>query len=328
MNVRELESSEAKLLQNFVEAHPYGSIEQSWEWGELQCSIPGREAFHVFGVFEEEKLVASALVIRQKAGLGKTWLWCPRGPLLHNGQGWAQLSSAIEACARKHGDLFLRIEPGTPSTEDFPIEGHASKTCYMPANTLMLDLSASESDILAQMAQKGRYNIKRAAKAGVCVREGGIAEIARLYEILKDTATRDGFHLHSQDFYANFVQNLGKTSKLYLAYIEGEMTGGLLATHFGNTATYYFGASSNKHRKAMAPYALQWHAIQEAKKAGCTRYDFLGIAPEGDSRHVLNGVTQFKTRFGGKRLAYHKARVLVYRTLWHLAYTLARKLRA
>jgi len=49
----------------------------------------------------------------------------------------------------------------------------------------------------------------------------------------------------------------------------------------------------------MAPYALQWTAIQEAKRLGCRSYDLFGVAPSPDPEHPLYGLYRFKTGFGG-----------------------------
>ena len=74
---------------------------------------------------------------------------------------------------------------------------------------------------------------------------------------------------------------------------------GIFVFH-GDTAIYYYGASSSdrEFRKHMAPYLLQWFAIGEAKKRGCTTYDFLGIASPGSVDDRLAGVSAFKEKFG------------------------------
>lgn len=302
-------------------SHSYGSLEQTWAWGELQTQVPGRPAFHVLAAFEGEKLVASMLLIRQEMKFGKTWLWCPRGPLLCEGS-WNLFKKEVKKLAKKYGDIYVRVEPGVPESEEF-IEGKEVKECYMPTNTLVIDLEQSEEEMLAQMTQKGRYNIKVAERNKVEVKE--TKDIDSFYEILKETAKRDGFHVHEKEFYEDFLKILSEKAKFYGAFIEDEMVGGLLATFFGKTATYYFGASAGKHRNAMAPYALQWHVICEAKKQGYKTYDFLGVAPERDDEHVLSGVTQFKTRFGGRRVDYHKPIVIVFRRFWFFLVQLAKK---
>ena len=53
-----------------------------------------------------------------------------------------------------------------------------------PEHTLMIDLSKSESDILSQMKQKGRYNIKIAEKHGVKVSTGEVKDFYRLYQTM------------------------------------------------------------------------------------------------------------------------------------------------
>ncbi len=316
----------------FVAGHWNSAIEQTWDWGVLQTTIPGRMAMFVLGVFDdsEKKLIGSMLLIRQEMGMGKSWLWSPRGPLLPEKgakEAWELLKDACRDLARQGGDVFMRVEPGILEKETKIVLGKAAGQSYMPEHSLVINLKAEEDSILKQMTQKGRYNIKKAHKAGVYVRVGVDTEMDDFYDILKETAKRDGFHVHNKEFYRRFLELLGDKARLYVAHHEQDMIGGLLATHFGDTAIYYFGASSNTHRNKMAPYALQWFAIQEAKKAKLSTYDFLGVAPEGDSKDVLAGVTQFKTRFGGKRVEYQKAQAFVYRPLWRMIYSLAKYVR-
>ncbi len=329
MHVQPLTSEDASLLDAFVAGHFNGSIEQTWAFGVLQTKVAGRPEFRVFGLFEDEKLVGSMLAIRQAMGLGKTWLWAPRGPLLPSGEekaAWALLQEACGNWARLHGDVFLRVEPGFLPGE-FELGGRGTAEAYVPGHTLMLDLGLSEAELLAQMTQKGRYNIKVAEKHGVTVKEADLKGLHAFYEVFRETAGRDGFYLHQEAFYRDFLALLGKDAALYTAWIGDELVGGLIATFFRDQAVYYFGASAGKYREAMAPYALQWHAIREAKRRDCKSYDFFGIAPEGDAKHVLSGVTQFKTRFGGKRVDYAEPRVFVYRRAWWWLRSLAKLMR-
>lgn len=273
------------------------------------------------------ELVGGALVLRQEAFRGKTWLWCPGGPLLPEEDSfavWAVLRRAIQEKASLVGDLFLRMEPLVPTEKPLLQLGRVSTESYLPRHTLLLDLTLSETALLEQMKQKGRYNIRQAEKRGVCVEAAGMKGLDVFYDLLLETAQRDGFHVHEKSFYRAFMEVLGESAQLYLAKVGSKVIGGFLGTQFGKTATYYFGASSNENREDFAPYALQWHAIQAAKHAGCTRYDFLGIAPEGSKTDALVGVTQFKTRFGGERMDYQSAQKIVYRPVWNALYALAK----
>ncbi|MFT7184312.1 MAG: peptidoglycan pentaglycine glycine transferase (the first glycine) [Oceanicoccus sp.] len=335
MQIRNLTAEDAGTLSEFLKAHPHGSIEQSWEWGVLQTTVPGRTAFYVLGVFddkEETQLIASLLVVRQTMGMKKSWLWAPSGPVLPKGdegkRAWDLIHHEIGALAHRNHDVFVRFESVVPVGEAWPVNLKKVKASYLPRHTLMIDLSLSEDEILAQMAQKGRYNIKKSAKTGVKIRESGPEGLSAFYEILKITGDRDGFSHHKEEFYEQFLSLLEGNAELFLAEIDGETAGGMLVTYFGDRATYYFGASSSKHRKLMAPYSLQWQAIREAKKRGCAWYDFFGIAPEDQPKHPLKGVTQFKTRFGGKRVEYYNSRVLVTSRAWWWLYRLMKFIRS
>ena len=68
----------------------------------------------------------------------------------------------------------------------------------------------------------------------------------------------------------------------------------------GREAVYLYGASSDKKRGLMAPYALQVKAMEEAKAAGCEEYDLFGIPPDEDPSHPMAGLYRFKTGFGGR----------------------------
>ena len=68
-------------------------------------------------------------------------------------------------------------------------------------------------------------------------------------------------------------------AELFLAEFEGEAIAGLILFVFGSTAWYMYGASSNRERRRMPNYLLQWEAIRWARKRGCTLYDLWG-APD------------------------------------------------
>lgn len=329
MQTRLIKKSEWPQLEAFVSGHGFGRIEQTHHWAELQKVLGGRDEWFAVGTFDEGSLVASALCVRQNMGRGKTWLWCPGGPLLPGDAAedrWRALLNVIEEEARRAGDVFLRVEPNMHDDEAVDLGGQAAHTSYLPRHSLVLDLGKSPEEILAQMTQKGRYNIRKASKAGVIVTEGGLEDLPAVYEVLVETAARDGFHVHPQHYYSAFLENVPGTH-LYVAHSEGEVVGALFATQFGGHAVYYYGASANVHRKKMAPYALQWHAIQSAVEAGCSQYDFLGIAPKDAPKHKLAGVTQFKTRFGGQRVNYLEARTFVFRWGWWGLYRLVKFLK-
>ena len=230
---------------------------------------------------------------------------------------------------------------------------------FQPDHTLILDLTQSAQDLLSQMKPKGRYNIKLAEKKGVKIRQADPAkqkqfskDLSDFCKILTETTSRDGFHGHDMDFYKNMVEDLQNDSTysdsltgvsqdsdrnlvnprrqyatLYLAEYENLIVAACLNTFFKDTATYYYGASSNLHRNVMAPYLLHWQVIKDAKQKGCKFYDFFGIAPEDAKNHPWSGVTDFKKKFGGQEISYQKPQEFIFKKALYLLYRAYKKLK-
>jgi len=175
-----------------------------------------------------------------------------------------------------------------------------------PPDTVIIDLSASREEILAAMKPKWRYNVSLAEKKGVKVSAGGIKEMEIFYSLLKETAVRDGISVHNFEYYKTLFeicnqQNNEKIDmRLYTASHENDILAAIVVLFRGKEATYLYGASSNIKRNLMAPYALQWKAMQDAKDAGCICYDLFGIPPNEDPNHPMAGLYRFKTGFGGE----------------------------
>ena len=147
------------------------------------------------------------------------------------------------------------------------------------------------------------------------------ADYAQWYALYRVTSTRDHFTIRSEDYYRRFWQ-VGRqagTTALLLAEYEDKLLAGQIVHRFGQEATYVYGASSNEFRNVMAPYLLQWEAMQWAKAEGATRYDLYGIAGSDDENDPLAGVTRIKAGYGGQVVRYGLAFDRVYHPLLYAA---------
>lgn len=208
-----------------------------------------------------------------------------------------------------------------------------------PQTTLMLDLRTSEADLLASMHSKTRYNIRLSERKGVTVRNEKDTDV--FWTLNMETTGRDGFKSHEKAYYEAFIAM--DMCRQYTAYFEDTPIASILAVTYDGVTTYVHGASSNAHRNTMAPYLLQWHAIQSAKATGDTQYDFWGIAPihaEGtekqetcyngycwDVNHKWTGITRFKVGFGGDVVTYPEAKDVILRPILYKLYKLLHKIR-
>jgi lipid II:glycine glycyltransferase (peptidoglycan interpeptide bridge formation enzyme) len=139
-------------------------------------------------------------------------------------------------------------------------------------DTVIVDLKQSMESLVDGMKQKWRYNSRLALKKGVSVGQASSSELDAFYGLLKETATRDGLAIHGSEYYralfeSSWYSGLKPEIKLYLAEHEGDLLAGIVTLFWKREAVYLYGASSNKKRNLMAPYALQLKAMEDAKKA-------------------------------------------------------------
>ncbi len=87
------------------------------------------------------------------------------------------------------------------------------------------------------------------------------------YDLMQQTTSRDSFAGNTQKYYEQFL-TLNKNAKLLLAKIDDVVVAGGVFIFDKDVSIYYYGASTSdpKYRNLMAPYLLQWEAIQVAKK--------------------------------------------------------------
>jgi len=302
-------------LDEFALKHPKGNIHQTSMWTDFQMKIPGRGKAVICGVKDGDNLRSVAVFVRQKLPMGLCWYFMPRGPLLGDCADFERIIEGFQEVVAKEKCVFVRVEPPCGKCSFLDKWGRNAHAHYFPEHTILVNLDQSEEDILKQMKSKGRYNIKVARKHGVKVRKS--TNVGEFFKLFQETTSRDGFQGHNRKYYQSMLDALGENAVLYLAELGGNIIAGIIVTFYKDTAIYYFGASSDKHRNVMAPYLLQWEAMRDARRRGCKTYDLFGVAPEGNTKHPWFGITKFKEKFGGKRFSYTPAREKVLKPFWY-----------
>ena len=238
-----------------------------------------------------------------------SFLYCPHGPDIHiksqeQSQFLCKLALSIRNSLPK-GVIFLRFDPPWPVSADQSPLGkpfqRAISDVQVP-DTVVVDISSPEEDILSQMKAKTRYNIRLALRHGVRIFEGGVADLDIWMQLVEETARRDGITHHSKAYFRELLSaehTAGREVKLLFAEVEGQIVAALFLAIWGRQAVYLYGASSSDKRNKMPTYALQWEAMRMARGAGCTWYDLFGIPPDAAPDHRLHGLYRIKTGFGG-----------------------------
>ena len=319
-------------LNSFVREQRHSQFLQSWEWGEFQKKVAG--SVLRLGIQENGQLIAVATIIKKLLPMGKSYFYCPRGPIARNWKLEIRnlLFGKISELAKKEKVIFLRFEPLLDIKSQISnFKFQISKTIdVQPSRTLIMDLSKSEEELLQNMHQKTRYNIRLAERKGARVIEGNIGYFKNFWQLTSETSQRDKFRLHSRNYYHKMLEIDKNFIKLFAAEYSASANSGQdkkmiaanIISFFGDTVTYLHGASSNEYRNVMAPHLLQWYCIKLAKERGYKYYDFSGI-----DENKWPGLTRFKKSFGGEEVQGLGTFDLIFNKKWYSIYRFVRELR-
>ncbi|HBC72351.1 MAG: FemAB family protein [Candidatus Amesbacteria bacterium GW2011_GWB1_47_19] len=261
---------------------------QSWEWGEFR---------------------AKRQPVSRIEGFLIVWTKVPYTPFTFGyiPMGRAPNEIEIEKIreeGRKMRAIGIRIEPNLKRGELTNFQFSIFNKFFKPGRhlfkpkTLLLDLTKSEEELLANMHPKGRYNIKVAQRYGVKAHEDSSSSKAfdvYLKLMFEGTAKRQKIYAHSGDYHRqmwNVLRPAG-IAHLFTAKYKDRIIALAMIFKFKETAYYAYGASALEHKEVMAPTLLLWEAIRWSKQSGCTVFDLWGA--EGGK-----GFSRFKEQFGGQ----------------------------
>lgn len=305
---------------------PNPHILQTREW----AAVKARYGWRPYARSWPENLPvppAAALILERSLRLGPLELpfrvlYVPRGPLLD----WQDESCRrtvlddLQNQARSRGAIFIKIDPevlvgtglpgeGTESPLGAEVTGDLQRRGWIFSgeqvqfrNTMCIDLSRSEQEILERMKPKMRYNLRLAERKGVAIRSGGEQDLGLLYAMYAETSVRDGFVIREEAYYREVWSRFTNAglAEILIAEVEGEAVAALVLFRFGARAWYLYGMSRVVHREKMPNVLLQWQAIRRAKAAGCQVYDLWGAPDEFTAQDSMWGVYRFKEGLGAE----------------------------
>ena len=354
-----------KEIDLFLLNHDNGSFFQSKEWAIFNKNYFNRDSFFIV-IKDKKEIKLVGLILVNKISSRYNYFYCPAGPIydFEDNEVFEFFVKEIKKIAKKENAIFLRIEPRIKYSNIESNNLNSFNSLYktfiknagfkvsneqkQPETTIQINLEKNtEEELLKQMKEKGRYNIKNAQKNNIQIKKTNCnqEDIDAFYKLTKETTQRDGFFSNDKDYYECLLKTFREENKdsifLYSALVNQEIIASAIAIFLGNKVIYYYGASTSNevYRRFSASYLLQWEIIKDAKKMNYKYYDFLGISPridemnnrfyifEGLNKHEFNriedaekflqnhkfyGITQFKKRFGGYPVSYPGAIDKIY----------------
>ncbi len=345
---------------HFLQTCEWGQVKAKYGWTPFYAIWTDDGKLHVStnlqSLISNNCLAACLILKKQILNRGfaarLSILYAPKGPLLD----WKDIPlrtrvlNDLQAFAKKQGAIFFKIDPdvvlgrGVPNSEGEVREekGQAVRSELIGRgwvyssdqiqfrNSVLVDLSATEEEMLARMKPKTRYNIRLSEKKGISLRVGISEDLPMLYKMYAETSVRDGFVIRDEGYYMTvwklFMQNQSLTFDLQpssiplIAEVENEPVAAIFLFMFAGRAYYVYGMSRNLHREKMPTYLLQWEAIKRAKASGCSAYDLWGAPETFDESDSMWGVYRFKEGLGGEVIRTLGAYDFAPTKLWYKLY--------
>ena len=306
----------------------------SWNWGEFQKKTENK--IWRLGVYDKNQLEALALAVRVKAKRG-TFIFLPHGPIIKNQEPKNKekilniLVAALKETARKNKEGkagFIRLGPiwekNKENIDIFRKAGFREAPIHIhPELTWELNVQSSEEELLGGMRKTTRYLIKQGQKKQdiKIIKSCNIEDLEKFNKIYYATAKRHNFVPFSLNYLESQFSSFSADDQIliFLGIYKNELLSAAIVVYWQKAGFYHHGASLSKYSSNRVPlsYLIQWEAIKEAKRRGCEKYNFWGIAPEEKKIHPWIGLSLFKKGFGGYKKEYVKTQDFpVSRTYW------------
>lgn len=277
---------------------------QSWEWGEFRKSL-GIPVMR-YGLFEGNNLKQAFQISFHKIPLiNKTVGYLPKGPFPDS-----EIAQALNKISTEQNCVFIKTEPDVEIGARGKIDRQfkkAIKPLFTKYN-FVLDLTPDEEELLKNMHQKTRYNIRVAHKKGVKITIANDAAALKTYlKLYFDTTRRQGYFGHNEIYHTKVWETFSKTGQVRFVIAEYNNTPVVawMLLAFKDTLYYPYGGSSHLYREVMASNLVAWEAIKLGKKLGLKYFDMWGaLGPDADPKDPWYGFHRFKQGYEGRSVEY------------------------
>ncbi|HSX53614.1 MAG TPA: peptidoglycan bridge formation glycyltransferase FemA/FemB family protein [Patescibacteria group bacterium] len=304
--------------EGFLAQRPEANFLHSWYWGVFHQRLGHTVERH--GFYDGNMLVGVVQAVVEPARRGRH-LVVAGGPIIdwQNSQLITSWVETIRRVAHANNCLFVRVRPqlldNPQNSQLFKKLGFHKSPMHVTADlTSQLDLTKPDDELRKMMRKGTRYELNRAQKLDIKVEASkDDSYIEEFCQLQMETAKRQNFVPFSKKFLTEQFKTFAEVDKvlLYRSTHQGKLLAMAFVIFYGKEAAYHYGASTELAREFPGAYAIQWQAISEARRRGCTRYNFWGVTEHGQTKHRFHGVSIFKRGFGGEDVAYLPARDLI-----------------
>lgn len=220
----ELKPLDQRLYDQFNEGNPMATVLQSYQWSEIKSGWGSRH----LGIFLDDQLSGTVLILKRNLPLGRSMLYIPKGPIMeYNQETIKPFVRELKRIAKAEKAVFVKMDPPLlrrkfylekPDTailnetianslvdagfEQGPLTLNLHDT-IQPRFQAVVDLTDFS---LASLTKKGRQGVKTAQKRGVTVARFGVEKIDVFSDLMEKTAKRQGISLREKAYFKRLLE--------------------------------------------------------------------------------------------------------------------------
>lgn len=255
----------------------WGAVKQAHGWQSHHVQIDGSD------------WAGAQILLRPLPKPFHSLAYIPRGGV---GEWTAErYDELVDYCKQTYHSVCLMIEPAEPTVDLSPRWRASPNHIFIP-QTLILDLTKSEDELMANIASKRRYDIRKSTKrvtefSEITTRK----DLDACLELYHQTAARAGFALHGDDYYIDIFTKCEGSSRIMAAWNDAhELLAFTWLLTSDQIAFELYSGISDEGQHLRANYGLKWWCITEMRRRGIKQYDFNGL--------LNDGISSFKRSFG------------------------------
>ena len=303
-------------------------IEQTEAWARLESTIDGRSPWGTFA-FERGGQTVALISLFDYQTHGYHYLRSAHGPVWLDAptpDDEQEMLDALAAYVRKHDrkQVFIRLSVASEPACCRPV------LSTVPYNqTVVIDLTGGDEQILARMKTRGRRDVRKALRESPATyadeTEQASVSFDEYYDVMVETAARDGFTPAPASDYENMIRVLGpEHCRVFAGRVDGRVVTWTIATVSGSHAVRYYGASrSDVPNRNFVTDGLIFFECCTLGARGIESYDQMGIG--NDFAPSLKGLNTFKTKFSKEIVDVAPNRDLPLRKVFYASLVKARQ---
>lgn len=233
-----------KQHDEFVKQHPLCNLLQSSSWAKIKDNWDHQ----IVGVYQDDQLVASSLVLIKKLPLSFTMMYLPRGPIIdfNNQKLVTFYFTALRKWAKQHHCLFITLDPGILYSSYHMDDEKKEKQDYRTVLTTLTDAKLKHLGLTKDyhetiqprlhmavyqeefdpdnFTKKWKKNYKIATKKHLTTIISDQRHLEDFTKVMSSTAKRKGISLRDQQYYKTLLDTYPNQSFLTLTYLDIKTT--------------------------------------------------------------------------------------------------------